>query len=117
MRHHNNQKKFGRGSNQRHAFMRGLALNLIEHGRIETTEPRAKALRPYVERLVTKARTNDVATLRLLMARLGGQEGAAKKLINDIAPKYQEREGGYTRILKLEHRKSDAASMALIEFV
>lgn len=117
MRHHSNQKKFGRVSNQRRAFMRGLALNLIQHGRIETTATRAKALRPYVEKLVTKARTNDIATLRMLAARLGGQESAAKKLVNDIAPQYKDRNGGYTRILKLPARKSDATDMALIEFV
>lgn len=97
--------------------MRSLALNLIEHGRIETTATRAKALRPYVEKLVTKARDNDLAALRLLIARLGGQEEAAKKLINEIAPQYKDRQGGYTRILKLPHRKSDATGMALIEFV
>lgn len=117
MRHHSNQKKFGRNQNQRVAFMRGLALNLIQHGRIETTQTRAKAIRPYVEKLVTKARENDLAAMRLLVSRLGGQEEAARKLVQEIAPRYAGRNGGYTRILKLPHRKSDATAMALIEFV
>ncbi len=117
MRHHSNQKKFGRNQNQRVAFMRSLALNLIEHGRIETTQTRAKALRPYVEKMVTIAKKGDLAAVRLLVARLGGQESAAQKLVQDIAPRYADRNGGYTRILKLQHRKSDATAMALIEFV
>lgn len=117
MRHHSNQKKFGRNQNQRIAFMRALALNLIQHGRIETTQTRAKALRPYMEKMVTKARENSLASTRLLISRLGGQEDAAKKLVTEIAPRYAGRNGGYTRILKLQHRKSDATPMALIEFV
>lgn len=117
MRHHNNQKKFGRNQNQRIAFMRSLALNLIEHGRIETTQTRAKALRPFIEKMVTKARENNLSATRLLVSRLGGQEEAVKKLVNEIAPRYEGRNGGYTRILKLPYRKSDATAMSLIEFV
>ena len=117
MRHHSNVKKFGRNQNQRVAFMRGLALNLIQHGRIETTQTRAKAIRPFVEKLVTKARENNLSATRFLISRLGGQEELVKKLVTEIAPRYTGRNGGYTRILKLQHRKSDATPMALIEFV
>lgn len=116
MRHHNKNKKFGRKKDQRHAFMRSLALSLIINERIQTTETRAKALRPYVEKLVTKSRVNDLPTRRLLISRLGSEE-IAKKLIDEIAPRYSERAGGYTRITKMGSRKSDASPQAIIEFV
>lgn len=96
--------------------MRSLAVSLIVNERIQTTETRAKALRPYVEKLVTKGRTNDLSARRLLVSRLGSEE-IAKKLIEDIAPRYAERAGGYTRITKMGIRKGDAAPQAVIEFV
>ena len=117
MRHHSKTKKFGRKANVRLALMRGLALSLIEHGKITTTEARAKALRPYVEKLVTKARKGDVAARRLVSSRLGGQPDATKKLVDVIAKDYADRPGGYTRIVKMPRRQGDAAPMAVIEFV
>jgi large subunit ribosomal protein L17 len=118
MRHANTNRKFGREKNQRHALLRSLARALILHERMETTEAKAKEIRPFVEKLVTKARGNSVATHRLLMSTLGGgQDVAVKKLLNTLAPRFKERPGGYTRIVKLPQRMSDGARMAVIEFV
>ena len=116
MRHHNANRKFGRPANQRRALLRSLAEGLIEHGRITTTEAKAKELRPYIEKLVTNARVGTVASRRLVTARLGTAT-RADKLVKEIAPKYKERPGGYTRIIKLPPRRSDSARMAMIEFV
>ena len=116
MRHHNHNRKFGRETNQRRAFLRALALNLIAHGKIKTTVARAKELRPMIEKLVTRARLGDLQARRLLLARLGRLE-AVQKLMTDIAPRYQTRAGGYTRITKLSPRLSDGSPQALIEFV
>ena len=116
MRHHSSIKKFGREKNVRNALMRSLARNLIRDEKITTTLSKAKALRPYVERLITKARVGTVASRRLVFSRIGaGSE--SKKLVEAIAPKYKSRLGGYTRIIKLPLRKLDAAAMAVIEFV
>lgn len=117
MQHRRVGTKFHRLRGQRRAFMRGLANNLIRHGRIETTETRAKALRPFVERLVTIARKNDLASRRLVVSRLANRD-TARRLAEDIAPRYKERPGGYTRISKLmEARKRDGSRLAVIEFV
>lgn len=117
MRHHNRNKKFGRERNVRNALMRSLARNLINEERITTTETKAKALRPFVERLVTAGRADTVAARRLVAARLGGRAPEAKKLVSEIAPRFKERPGGYTRIIKVAPRISDGAKMAVIEFV
>lgn len=116
MRHSNNIRKFGRKRKVRTALVRGLAVSLIRDGAIETTEAKAKELRPFVEKLVTKAKTPSLAATKLLVSRLGRKE-AAKNLLENIAPKYTERPGGYTRIVKLAPRKSDASPMAQIAFV
>ena len=119
MRHHNTNRKFGRQSGQRAELLRSLTVSLITHGKIKTTEARAKSLRPAIERMVTRARAADIATLRLLKSRLGNDERATTKLMKEIAPKYKDRKGGYTRITKLGARSGsgDASPMALIEFV
>jgi large subunit ribosomal protein L17 len=117
MRHHNANRKFGRSSNQRHALLKGLAASLITHGRILTTEAKAKELRPNVEKLVTKAKNPTLASRRLLLSGFYNNETVVSKLISDIAPRYEGRAGGYTRIVKLAARKGDASPMALIEFV
>lgn len=116
MRHHNNIRKFGRNKNQRHALLKGLMLSLIAHGRIETTEAKAKELRPFMEKMVTKANVGTLASRRLVIARLYNQTASANKLI-DLATKYKDRNGGYTRITKLPRRAGDASKMAVIEFV
>jgi len=116
MRHHNSNRKFGRVKNQRNALIKHLAESLVQYERIETTEAKAKELRSFIEKLVTRARIRDLSSERILVSRLGSKT-AAKKLINDIAPKYIKREGGYTRVIKLPRRHGDSAKMALIEFV
>lgn len=117
MRHHNANRKFGRSVNQRHALLKGLAASLIEHGSITTTEAKAKELRPSIEKMVTRAKNPTLAARRLLLSGFYNNEAVVSKLIDDIAPRYTERPGGYTRIVKLAARKSDASPMALIEFV
>ena len=116
MRHHSNIRKFGREKTQRHALLRSLARNLIRDSRIKTTTAKAKELRPFVEKMVTTARTNTVASRRLVNSRLMSPV-ETKKLFDMIAPKYAERAGGYTRIVRLPNRDLDGSSMSLIEFV
>ena len=96
--------------------MRSLARNLIRDSRIKTTTAKAKELRPYVEKLVTKAKTATVASRRLVNSRIMGAP-ETKKLFDVIAPKYQTRAGGYTRIIRLQNRDLDGSPMSLIEFV
>jgi large subunit ribosomal protein L17 len=117
MRHGNTNRKFGRVRKVRRNFLKGLALDLIRHGKITTTEARAKELRKVVEPLVTLAKKEDVASRRLVTARLMNRKTETKKLVDEIAPAYKGRRGGYTRITKLPVRKSDASRMAVIEFV
>lgn len=116
MRHHNTNRKFGRKRNQRKALLKSLALSLVMHEKIKTTEAKAKELRPFVEKLITRGKVSGLFSRRLLIARLGDKEGS-KKLIEELAPRYKKREGGYTRIIKLPRRISDASPMAIIEFV
>lgn len=118
MRHHNANRKFGRETKQREAFVRSLASALITRERISTTLPRAKEIRPFVEKLVTRAKNPTVANRRLIESRLGTEDArVAKKLIETIAPMYKDRAGGYLRITKTGTRASDAAARAVIEFV
>lgn len=117
MRHHNANRKFGRVKRQREALLRGLGRSLVLHERLETTEAKAKELRPFIEKLVTKAGSGDVAARRLIRQRLGEENEIVKKLVDDIAPRYKERAGGYTRITKMPRRTGDASKMAVIEFV
>lgn len=117
MKHHSKHRKFGRESNVRKAFVKSLMINLIRHGRIETTLARAKEIRPEVEKLVTLAKDDTVARRRLVASRLINQEDETKKLFAEISPKYKEVNGGYTRIIKLSNRISDGAEKAIIEFV
>ena len=117
MRHHNSNRKFGRGKVQRQALLNSLALNLIVREKIKTTEPKAKELRPFMEKLVTRAKGGSLATRRLIIAKLSNRSSEVKKLFDVIAPKYADKKGGYTRVLKLGARKSDGAKMAIIEFV
>ena len=95
--------------------MRHLAYALVKHERIETTQAKAKELRPFIERWVTKSRDRSLGRYRLSVAQLG--KPTAKKLRDDIAPRYKDRKGGYTRIMKRLPRKGDAARRAIIEFV
>ena len=117
MRHGNNKRKFSREKNERKALMNSLALNLIIREKIKTTVPKAKELRPFIEKLVTLAKKNDLATKRLVISKLSNRRPETKKLFEKIAPRYTDRKGGYTRVIKMGVRKSDAAPMATIEFV
>lgn len=117
MRHHNTKRKFGRDKNQRKALLNSLALNLIVREKIKTTLPKAKELRPFVEKLITRAKKGDMSTRRVVISKLMNRRKEVKKLFEIIAPKYMDKKGGYTRVLKLGVRKSDGTEMALIEFV
>ncbi|OGI59458.1 50S ribosomal protein L17 [Candidatus Nomurabacteria bacterium RIFCSPHIGHO2_02_FULL_37_45] len=117
MRHGNNKRKFGRVRKVRDALINSLALNLIVREKIKTTLPKAKELRPFVEKLVTRAKKGDLATRRLIIAKLSNRSKEVKKLFEIIAPKYKDKNGGYTRVLKLGVRKADGAPMAIVEFV
>jgi len=110
-------RTFGRVRKLRVALIRSLAESLIENGKINTTEAKAKELRPYIEKLITMGKKGTIAAERLIVARLGGRKASASKLVKDIAPKYKGRAGGYTRIVKLPVRKADASARAMIEFV
>lgn len=115
MRHHNANRKFGREKNQRVALMRSLAYSLTVKGKIRTTEPKAKELRPYMEKLVTLGKKQTLASRRMLESRVGAQ--AAKKIAGELSKSYKERKGGYTRIIKMAPRATDGSKMAIIEFV
>ena len=117
MRHHNTKRKFGRDKNQKRALLSSLALNLIIREKIKTTEPKAKELRPFIEKLVTKAKKGDMATRRFVISKLSNRSKEVKKLFDVIVPRYTDRKGGYTRVLKLGVRKSDGSKMAQIEFI
>ena len=117
MRHLRKTVKLGRTSSQKDALLSNLAVFLIEHGRIKTTVAKAKALRPVVEKLVTKAKKNTLHSRRMALADLQHNVGAVHKLFAEIGPRSADRKGGYTRIMKLGPRKGDAAPMALIEWV
>ncbi len=117
MRHHNSVRKFGRTANQRGALLSGLALSLIAHGQITTTEAKAKELRPFMEKLVTKSKDGTLASQRLVVSRLSNKADEVKKLFDEIVPKYMDRDGGYTRVVKLPKRLSDGSPMAVIAFV
>ena len=117
MRHHNSKRKFGRVKIQRTALLNSLALNLIVREKIKTTEPKAKELRPFIEKLVTRAKKGDLATRRVIISKLSNRDKEVKKLFEVLAPRYKDIKGGYTRVLKLGARKSDGAPMAIIEFV
>ncbi|KKT19416.1 MAG: 50S ribosomal protein L17 [Parcubacteria group bacterium GW2011_GWB1_43_8] len=115
MRHHNTKRKFGRETNQRKALMKSLAVNLIKNDKIKTTEAKAKELRPFIEKLVTKAKGGDLAKRRIVASVIGIL--STKKLFDKIAPKYKDRNGGYTRITKMPRRKTDGSKISIIEFV
>lgn len=117
MRHGKKGKKFNRKTGRRKSFLRNLVVALIRTGKMETTEVRAKAVRPIAERLITIAKKQDLASRRLLISRLHNQK-AVERLMRDIAPRYAERKGGYLRIVKSgKVRKRDAAKTAIIELV
>ena len=116
MRHQKKTIKLGRTAEHRKALLANQVCSLIEHQRIKTTLAKAKAVRPLAERMVTLGKNGSIHARRTALATLR-QKSAVKKLFDDIAPRSAERNGGYTRIVKLGQRKSDSASMAFIEWV
>ena len=117
MVHGNKNRTFGRSRSQRTALVRGLAVSLIENGKIKTTEAKAKELRPFVERLVSHGKANTVAARRIVASRLGEPSSdVIKKVFEVIAPKFATRAGGYTRIIKAG-RTLAGRDEAVIEFV
>jgi len=109
-------QKLGRPQGARKALLRSLVASVVLHGKIETTAGKAKAAKPLVDKMITLGKRGDLHARRQAAAFLGNPE-AVKKLFNEIAPRYAERNGGYTRVLKLAPREGDAAPMALLELV
>jgi len=116
MRHAKTHRKFNRRSDHRKAMLANLAASLIKHEQILTTLPKAKDLRPVVEKLVTLGKRGDLHARRIAIARLRDAD-LVKKLIDILGPRYKDRNGGYTRIMKAGFRAGDNAAMAVIEFV
>ena len=116
MRHRNSGRKLNRTSQHRQMLFRNMAQALIKHEQIVTTLPKAKELRPVVERLITLGKRGDLHARRIAFARLR-DDFTTKKLFEILGPRYEERQGGYTRVLKAGFRYGDAAPMAVIELV
>ncbi len=109
-------RKLGVRSDQRQAILRNIVTSLLRHERIQTTEPRAKELNAVAEKMITLAKKGDLHAKRQALAFLL-DEDVVKKLFDTIGPKYADRSGGYTRIMKLGHRRGDAASVVIVELV
>ncbi|MBK7972028.1 MAG: 50S ribosomal protein L17 [Deltaproteobacteria bacterium] len=116
MRHRNSISKLNRTAAHRRALMKNLATSLIEEERVVTTEAKAKALRPYAERLITLGKRGTLHARRQAMRWIHGRP-VAKKLFEELAPRYKSRQGGYTRIVKVGARAGDAAPMAMIQLL
>ena len=116
MRHKISGRKLQRKTGHRNAMFRNMAAALIKHEQIMTTLPKAKEMRPYIEKLITLAKRGGLSNRRLAMSRLQ-DETQLKKLFDVLAERYSDREGGYTRIIKAGYRASDSAQLAVIEFV
>ncbi len=115
MRKKKNIRKFGRVRKVRKALVKTLVEGLVSSGKIETTEAKAKEIRPFVERLITLGKRGGMASKRQIASRVSNR--VADKVFTDMVSKYEKRSGGYTRIIKTKIRKSDGAKMAVIEFV
>ena len=116
MRHKHGYRKLGRTSSHRKALLKNLSIALIKSEKMETTLPKAKEIQSFFEKLITKARVGDFNAHRAIFAILQDKE-TTNKLVEEIAPKYKERTGGYTRIVRTRMRRGDAAEMAIIELV
>jgi large subunit ribosomal protein L17 len=116
MRHRKKGRHLGRTAEHRKMMLRNMASSLFKHGRIETTVAKAKELRVYAEPLITKAKRGDLHSRRLVARKIHDREALAR-LFDEIGPRYAERPGGYTRVVKLGHRAGDAADVAIIELV
>jgi large subunit ribosomal protein L17 len=114
MRHLNSGRKLNRTGAHRLALMRNLVLSLIQHGRITTTDAKAKELRGFADHMITLGKQGDLAARRQAFAFMGSH-AAVKALFDEVAPRFQERAGGYTRVVKFARRRGDAAEMSVIE--
>jgi large subunit ribosomal protein L17 len=117
MRHGKQRNKISRDSAHRKALFQNLSKELIDHERIRTTQAKAKAVKPEVEKLITLGKRADLHARRQALSKLGQDKFAVHKLFVEIAPRYQGRDGGYTRIVKLGPRRSDSAEMVFLELV
>ena len=109
-------RKLGKPTDQRKAMLRAMVTYLLENGQIKTTVTRAREVAPMTEKMITLAKKNNLATYRQALAFIT-KEDVAKKLFDEIGPKYADRDGGYTRIVKIGPRRGDAAEMAIIELI
>jgi large subunit ribosomal protein L17 len=116
VRHARTGRKLGRDSAHRKALYANLTCSLIEHGRIRTTEAKAKAVKPFAEQMITLGRRGDLHARRQALSQLRSQE-VVHKLFSDLGPRMSDRPGGYSRIVKLGHRPGDAAEMVYLELV
>lgn len=116
MRHNKGYRRLSRNASQRRAMLRNMVTSLIDHGRITTTVTRAKELRCIADRMMTLAKRGDLASRRRALSYIMRKD-SVYKLFDEMAAGYQERQGGYTRVLKVGRRNGDAAPMAIIEFV
>ncbi len=117
MRHRKKYRTLGIDSERRKHLLRNLAVSLIEHERITTTDTRAKELVKFVSKLITMAKNDNLSSRRRALAKLANNKYAVRKLFDNVAPKFAERNGGYARIIKLGFRKGDAAPVSIVEFV
>ena len=117
MRHQRTRNKLSRSASHRKALFMNLSREVIDNERIRTTHAKAKAVRPELEKLITLAKRGDLHARRQALSRLGEDKFVVYKLFEEIAPRYADREGGYTRVLKLGPRKSDATEMVFLELV
>ncbi len=117
MRHRRTRYQLSRSASHRKALLRNLCKELIDHERIKTTEAKAKAVKPEVEKLITLGKRGDLHARRQALAALGQDKFVVYKLFEEVAPRYAQRPGGYTRILKLGPRRSDATEMVFLELV
>jgi len=116
MRHRNANRKLSRNTSHRRALLRNLVTDLLDHGRLMTTLPKAKEVRPLAEKMITLGKRDSLHSRRQLQAYLL-REAVAKKVFDSIAPRFADRNGGYSRIIKLGNRKGDGADLAIIELL
>jgi large subunit ribosomal protein L17 len=117
MRHGKTRHKLSRDASHRRSLLRNLSRELIQHERIQTSQAKAKAVKPQVERLITLAKRGDLHARRQALSTLGQDKFVVHKLFEEVAPRYSERPGGYTRIVKLGPRRSDSTEMVYLELV
>jgi large subunit ribosomal protein L17 len=117
MRHAKQRNKLSRDTAHRKSLMRNLCRDVIEHERIRTSQAKAKAVKPRVEKLITLGKRGDLHARRLALSELGNDKFLVHKLFEEVAPRYAERPGGYTRIVKLGPRRSDSTEMVFLELV